>query len=190
MQFRKKERKKERKTEKNYFRVLNNFLGFRDASFFSLFLSFFLSFSSFRFPRFLERVLAQLTEKDREAHKAQKQRFERERERTLRERSFCPSFFFFLQKSELYSIYKEYIHITEMSACYHQSAASMARQSSFASSSSCRRDEHRSASLKISKATPRRRRRQKGDNNANTVVTDERVSSRPGRSKSSKKPKT
>ena len=59
-----------------------------------------------------------------------------------------------------------------MSACYHQSAASMARQSSFASSSSCRRDEHRSASRKISsKATPRRRRRQKGDNNATTVVT-------------------
>ena len=140
--------------------------------FFLSFLSFFLSFSSFRFPRFFERVLAQLTEKDREAHKAQKQRFERERERTLRERSFCASFFFFLQKSALYSIYKEYIHITEiMSACYHQSAASMARQSSFASSSSCRRDEHRSASLKISKATPRRRRRQKGDNNANTVVT-------------------
>ena len=50
--------------------------------FFLSFLSFFLSsFSSFRFPRFFERVLAQLTEKDREAHKAQKQRFERERER-------------------------------------------------------------------------------------------------------------
>ena len=135
--------------------------------FFLSFLSFFLSFSSFRFPHFFERVLAQLTEKDREAHKAQKQRFERERERTLRERSFCASFFFFLQKSELYSIYKEYIHITEMSACYHQSAASMARQSSFASSSSCRRDEHRSASLKYHQKRPRE---EEGDKKETTTL--------------------
>ena len=35
--------------------------------FFLSFLSFFLSFSSFRFPHLFERVLAQLTEKDREA---------------------------------------------------------------------------------------------------------------------------
>ena len=70
--------------------------------FFLSFLSFFLSFSSFRFPRLFERVLAQLTEKDREAHKAQKQRFERERERTLRERSFCASFFLFAEERALF----------------------------------------------------------------------------------------
>ena len=54
--------------------------------FFSLFLSFFLSFVPFRrfaLPRFFERVLAQSTEKDREAHKAQKQCVSREKERDL-----------------------------------------------------------------------------------------------------------
>ena len=109
----------------------------------------------------------QLTEKDREAQSA-RECFERKREN--RERSFC---FLFSFCRELY-IYKEYAYNfeeelnirTEMSACYHQSA-SMARQSSFASSSSCRRDDHRSVSL-VSKVT--RRRRQKGDNT--TVVTN------------------
>ena len=142
--------------------------------FFLSFLSFFRSFSSFRASPFIREGACTVDgERQRSApQSAEAVCFERERERTLRERDLFALFFFFLQKRALYSIYKEYIHITEMSACYHQSAASMARQSSFASSSSCRRDEHRSASLKISsKATPRRRRRQKGDNNANTVVT-------------------
>ena len=81
-------------------------------SFFSLF-SFFLSFVPFRhfaLPRFFERVLAQSTEKDREAHKAQEAvRFERERER-----SFCPSFFLlFAEESALFYLYKEYIHIAQ-----------------------------------------------------------------------------
>ena len=81
MQFRKKERQKDRKTEKNYFRVLHNFLGFRNASFFSLFLSFFLSFLFvISLPRFLERVLAQLTEKDREAQSNSSVSREKERE--------------------------------------------------------------------------------------------------------------
>jgi len=55
------------------------------VSFFSLF-SFFLSFVPFRhfaLPHLVERVLAQLTEKDREAHKAQKQCVSREKERDL-----------------------------------------------------------------------------------------------------------
>jgi len=81
------------------------------VSFFSLF-SFFLSFVPFRhfaLPHLVERVLAQLTEKDREAHKAQEAaRFERERER-----SFCPSFFFFLQKRALYSIYIKSIYTSQ-----------------------------------------------------------------------------
>ena len=136
--------------------------------FFLSFLSFFLSFVPFRhfaLPPFLREGACTVDgERQRRAQSAKAVRFERERE------IFVPFLFFFLQKSALYSIYIKSTHITEiMSACYHQSAASMARQSSFASSSSCRRDEHRSASL-TSKVT-RRRRRQKGDN-TNTVVTN------------------
>jgi len=75
--------------------------------FFSLFLSFFLSFVPFRrfaLPRFFERVLVD-GERQRSAQSAEAVRFERERER-----SFCASFFFFLQKSALYSIYIKSIY--------------------------------------------------------------------------------
>ena len=75
------------------------------------FLSFVRSFSSnFALPRFFERVLAQLTEKDREAHKAQEAaRFERERER-----SFCPSFFLlFAEERALLSIYIKSIYTSQ-----------------------------------------------------------------------------
>jgi len=107
-----KERKKERKKDrKKLFRVLNNYLGFKICVlFFSLsFLSFFLSlFVKFRASPFLrEGACAVDGERQRSARSAEAARFERERERTLRERSFCPSFFFFLQKRALYSIYKE-----------------------------------------------------------------------------------
>ena len=77
-------------------------------------MSFFsLSFLSFLFvislPRFVERVLAQLTEKDREAHKAQKQRVSREKERDL----FALLFFFFLQKRALYYLFIKSIYISQ-----------------------------------------------------------------------------
>ena len=80
-------------------------------SFFSLFLSFFLSFLFVvSLPHFFERVLAQLTEKDREAHKAQEAaRFERERER-----SFCASFFLlFAEERALLSIYIKSIYTSQ-----------------------------------------------------------------------------
>jgi len=135
-------------------------------SFLSFFLSFFLVISAS--PHFYQRgLLAQLTEKDRDAHSARCVFREREEQREI----FVLFHFFFLQKSALYSIYIKSTQLSQkiMSACYHQSAASMARQSSFASSSSCRRDEHRSASLR-SKGDEKKKR-QKGDNTTTTVVT-------------------
>ena len=79
--------------------------------FFSLFLSFFLSFVPFRrfaLPRFFERVLVD-GERQRSAQSAEAVRFERERER-----SFCPSFFSFCRRERfIIYLYKEYIHIAQ-----------------------------------------------------------------------------
>jgi len=80
------------------------------VSFFSLslfFLSFFPFSSNFALPRFFERVLAQLTEKDREAQSNSS--VSREKERDL----FALLFFFFLQKRALYYLFIKSIYISQ-----------------------------------------------------------------------------
>jgi len=99
MQFRKKERKKDRKTEKNYFRVLNNFLGFRNASFFSLF-SFFLSFLFvISLPPFIREGACTVDgERQRSTQSAKAAFRERKRENTKRE-IFLRFFFSFCRRA-------------------------------------------------------------------------------------------
>ena len=96
MQFRKKERKKERQ-KKKLFRVLNNYLGFKMRPFFlSLFFLSFVPFRHFALPHFFERVLAQLTEKDREAQSNSS--VSREKERDL----FAPFLLFAEERALFY----------------------------------------------------------------------------------------
>ena len=99
MQFRKKERKKDRKTEKNYFRVLNNFLGFkRCVLFFSL--SFFLSFLFvISLPPFIREGACTVDgERQRSTQSAKAAFRERKRENTKRE-IFLPFFFSFCRRA-------------------------------------------------------------------------------------------